>query len=130
MTTSVLIEDKIAGNSSSNKYELELPADRMKVRDLIRAYVIDAVERFNQTPIDRSSRNQSREEMILNPARPTKHTQRRDCEAECNHAFKAFSSNGFFLLVDGNQVSDLDEEVVIKADTTISFLRLTPLVGG
>lgn len=130
MPTSVLIEDKVAGNNSSNKYELALPGDRLRVRDLIRAYVTDSVERFNQTSVDRSSRHQSKEETILNPSRPTKYTQRRDCEAECERALKAFCSNGFFLLIDGTQVSDLDEEVVITSDTTVSFVRLTPLVGG
>lgn len=134
--TSVLVEDKVAGKPPSQKYQLQLPDDRILVRDLIRLYVIDQVERFNlkvasnQTPIDCSSRHQGEEERVLNPSRPIKNQRRRECEAECERAFSAFSANGFFLLVDGNQVNDLDEVIEIKSDTSISFLRLTPLVGG
>lgn len=129
-TTSVFVEDKVAGEPPSQKYQLQLPRERIKVRELIRLYVVDQVERFNQMPVERSSRHQGEEERMLNPARPTKHTQRRDCDAEYERAVSAFNSNGFFLLVDGNQVSDLEEEIAIKSDMTISFLRLTPLVGG
>jgi len=129
-TTSVLVEDKVAGKPPSQKYQLQLPDDRIKVRELIRLYVSDQVERFNQTPIDRSSRHQSDEERILNPSRPTRNTERRNCDAECERAVSAFSSNGFFLLVDGNQVDDLDEEITIKSHTEVQFLRLTPLIGG
>lgn len=128
--TSVLVEDKIAGKPPSEKYRLQLPGERIRVKDLIRLYVVDQVERFNKLPTDCSSRHQSDEERILNPSRPTKHTQSRNCETEYERALSAFSSNGFFLLVDGNQVSELEEELTIKSNTEIAFLRLTPLVGG
>lgn len=131
MATSVLVEDKVVGNKqASQKYQLQLPSERLTVRELITLYVADQVDRFNQTPVDRSSRHQSEEERILNPFRPTKHTQRRDCEAECERALAAFGANSIFLLIDGNQVSDLDEVITIKPNTSVSFLRLVPLVGG
>jgi hypothetical protein len=43
---------------------------------------------------------------------------------------RAFEKQGFFLFVDGQQVSSLDEEVSLHTDSEIRFLRLTPLVGG
>jgi len=129
-TMLVSVEDKIAGKPPSPKYQLQLPGDRIKVRDLIRLYVEDQVERFNLRRPDYSSRLQSEEERILNPHRPTKHTQQRDCDVEYENAVSAFSSNGFFLLVNGHQISDLDEDISVKSDMEISFLRLTPLVGG
>lgn len=130
MATSVLVEDKVAGKQASQKYQLQLPREQLTVRELINVYVQDQVDRFNSTPIDRSSRHQSDEERILNPSRPTQHTQRRDCEAECERALAAFGANNFFLLIDGNQVNDLDEVITIKPNTSVSFLRLVPLVGG
>jgi hypothetical protein len=130
MATLVLVEDKVAGSKQAKKYQLELPSERLTVRELITLFVADQVDRFNETPVDRSSRHQSEEERILNPLRPTKHTQRRDCEAECQRALVAFGANSIFLLIDGNQVSDLDEVITIKPSTSVSFLRLVPLVGG
>ncbi|MBS1952636.1 MAG: hypothetical protein JST89_00475 [Cyanobacteria bacterium SZAS-4] len=129
-TTSVLVEDKIAGKPPSEKYRLHLPGERIKVKDLIRLYVVDQVERHNQRPTECSSRHQGGEELILNPSKPTKSTQPRNCDTEYERALSAFSANGFFLFVDGSQVSELEEEVTIKSNTEVSFLRLTPLVGG
>ena len=42
----------------------------------------------------------------------------------------AGTTNGFFLLVDDRQIEDLDEEVVVTVESTISFVKLVPLVGG
>lgn len=128
--TSVLVQDSVPGKPPSEKYALPVPSNSMTARDLIRLYVTDQVERFNQTPVDRTSRHQSPEERILNPDRPVNYAQRRDSHTECERALQAFSANGFFLLIDDKQVTDLDQEIAIKQDTTVTFLRLTPLVGG
>jgi hypothetical protein len=45
-------------------------------------------------------------------------------------AKRAFYTNGFILLVDDRQVDELDDEIVIRPDTTVTFLKLVPLVGG
>jgi hypothetical protein len=42
----------------------------------------------------------------------------------------AFAGNQIIVLVDDHQVESLDEEIVVRPDTRVSFLRLTPLVGG
>jgi hypothetical protein len=34
------------------------------------------------------------------------------------------------MLVDDRQVESLDEEITLQPNTRVSFLRLTPLVGG
>jgi hypothetical protein len=43
---------------------------------------------------------------------------------------EAFTKNGFFVLVAGRQVADLDEVVDLSAASDVSFVRLVPLVGG
>lgn len=53
-----------------------------------------------------------------------------DWEAQAGIAEQAFAENGFFVIVDGRQVDDLDEPVMLSADSVVRFLRLTPLVGG
>lgn len=45
-------------------------------------------------------------------------------------ALEAFESNAFILLVDDRQVETLDEALEVRDDSTITFLRLTALVGG
>ncbi|MCK4709861.1 MAG: hypothetical protein KAU21_14680, partial [Gammaproteobacteria bacterium] len=51
-------------------------------------------------------------------------------EKQIEVALKAFSGNGFFILIDEMQAEELGQWVTIKPDTIISFVKLTPLVGG
>ena len=53
-----------------------------------------------------------------------------DWERQAATAEEAFARNGFFVLVDGRQVEDLDEELELGADSEVRFVKLTPLVGG
>jgi hypothetical protein len=53
-----------------------------------------------------------------------------DAEKQVYVALDAFQKNGFFVLVDDHQSSSLDQPVHLHSDTKISFVKLTPLVGG
>jgi hypothetical protein len=53
-----------------------------------------------------------------------------DAEKQVYVALDAFQKNGFFVLVDNQQSTALDEAVHLHSDTKISFVKLTPLVGG
>ena len=53
-----------------------------------------------------------------------------DEEKQVYVALDAFQKNGFFVLVDSQQYTSLDEAIQLQADTQISFIKLTPLVGG
>ena len=45
-------------------------------------------------------------------------------------ALAGFQRNAFFLIVDGRQVTDLDEPIAFRTTSQVTFLRLVPLVGG
>jgi len=51
-------------------------------------------------------------------------------EAATKLALEGFRKNAFFLIVDGRQVTDLDEEIPFRTTSRVVFLRLLPLVGG
>jgi hypothetical protein len=53
-----------------------------------------------------------------------------DPEKQFEMAIKAFYSNGFIVLLDDRQVDELEDEIEVRPDTTITFLKLVPLVGG
>ena len=53
-----------------------------------------------------------------------------DEEKQVYVALDAFQKNGFFVLVDNEQCTSLDQTIRLTKDTTISFVKLTPLVGG
>jgi hypothetical protein len=53
-----------------------------------------------------------------------------DAEKQVYVALDAFKKNAFFVLVDNHQCTSLEQQVTLTADTQISFVKLTPLVGG
>ena len=53
-----------------------------------------------------------------------------DAEAQVEVALAAFEANGFVLLVDDRQIESLDAPIALIPDTVVTFLKLTPLVGG
>lgn len=56
--------------------------------------------------------------------------KRSQTDRNVQRALSAFRNNGFVLLVDNRQVGDLDDEVELSENSVVTFLRLTPLVGG
>jgi len=53
-----------------------------------------------------------------------------DAEKQTYVALEAFQKNGFFILVDDEQVTELHQEIKLKKESKISFIKLTSLVGG
>jgi hypothetical protein len=53
-----------------------------------------------------------------------------DPEAYGYRALDAFKRNAFFVLIGNKQVDDLQEVIDLRRENPISFVRLTPLVGG
>jgi hypothetical protein len=45
-------------------------------------------------------------------------------------AIEAFEGNGFIVLVDDYQVQELEDEIALRPETSVTFLKLVPLVGG
>jgi hypothetical protein len=53
-----------------------------------------------------------------------------DWKKQFARAVEAFEANQILILVNDRQAESLDEEFVVGSTTTVTFLRLTPLVGG
>jgi len=104
----VMVRDETpAGRCTSAITLSDIPA-AITLRDLIRTRVRDEVVRHNLP--DRANRV--------------------GWEEKADRAIESFGRNGFFVLVDDRQVTELDEELTLTPDTDIRFVRLTPLAGG
>jgi hypothetical protein len=105
--------------------------DRITLRDLIRTRVREEVALFNAAP-----GTVFRGLVMPVGAEPGSSgfelsTPRRvQWELQAAEALDAFGRNGFFVLVDDQQVVDLDQELKLTADSDIRFVRLVQLVGG
>jgi hypothetical protein len=105
--------------------------ERITVRELIRSRVYQEVKDYNTRRPEyfRSLVQPTDAEQTLNGYK-LRQPRQIDWEKQFEQAITAFERNGFIILVDDKQVSDLEQEIEIKPDTTVTFLKLVPLVGG
>lgn len=130
------ITDDTASGKTTHSLTLDILDETITVRELIRSRVYQEVQDHNRrldapfvglvTPRD--------EERALNGSPEAKAAKRARREIDWKQQFEvachAFERNGFFLLVDDRQAESLDETLTLRHDSRVSFVRLTPLVGG
>jgi hypothetical protein len=134
MSTTLKIKDETTfglGRDDDRDFTLDVPEARITVLDLIRARVYWEVHEYNldQPEYFQGLVQPSDAERSLNGFK-MRRRRRIDPEKQFELAKRAFYSNGFILLVDDRQLDELEEEIEIRPDTTVTFLKLLPLVGG
>ena len=134
MSTTLKIRDETTfglGGDDDRDFTLDVPEERITVRDLIRARVYREVYDYNldQPEYFQGFVQPSDAERSLNGFK-MRRRRRIDPERQFELAKRAFYTNGFILLVDDRQVDEFDDEIEIRPDTTLTFLKLVPLVGG
>jgi hypothetical protein len=127
----ILIRDESLTGKVAREFELELETPALTVRELIRSRIAEEVKLFNSNrSIPYMGLVQPRaEELLLNPVR-SNGLKQKDAAEQAEIALKAFANNGFILLVDKKQYSDPDSVISLQPDSVVSFIKLTPLVGG
>ena len=131
MVTMVKVVDETTRGERTNELTLEFLDERVTAREIIRSRVYQEVTEYNakQGGHFRGLVQPTDAEKTLNGY--TLRTGRRiDWEQQLDRALKAFAANGFLLLVDDRQVTELEEEIRLRHDSTVSFLKLVPLIGG
>ena len=131
MTAALRIFDEVPGADRSAAVTLRLASERTTAREVIRRRVEQEVAAFNASKDDvfQGLIQPSESERLLNGFKLRKR-RALDVEKQVEIALEAFSRNGFVLLFDDRQVEDLDEPVTVTPESSATFLRLVPLVGG
>ena len=128
--TNVMMRDETFAKKAVSELLVRLSCERMTAKELISARVrAEAV--LSAGAISASHRalvEPNAEEKTLN-GNVRKHAVV-SVENQIHKALAAFEDNVFFLLVDDKQIEELDETVIIRPETVVTFLRLTPLKGG
>ncbi|MDQ3942947.1 MAG: hypothetical protein M3254_07570 [Actinomycetota bacterium] len=134
MSTTLTIRDETTSSfgGDNEEFTLDVPTGRITVRELIRARVYGEVRDYNlrQPEYFRGLVQPTDAERTLNGFK-VRRGRRIDPEKQFKRAVESFYRNGFLVLVDDRQVDELEEEIEIRPDTTtVTFLKLVPLVGG
>ena len=131
MTLKIRDETTLSIGGDESGFLLEVPEERITVQDLIRARVYREVHEYNldQPEYFHGLIQPSDAERSLNGFK-MRRRRRIDPDKQFELAKRAFYTNGFILLVDDRQVDELEDEIQLRPDTTVTFLKLVPLVGG
>ena len=131
MAVLLTVRDETTSGDTLQEFALELPRERLTVRELIRSRVYQEVKDFNvRQPAQFPGLIQPGDaEMSLNGVRD-RGPRKVDWKRQFERALTAFRSNQIIVLLDNRQLEELDEEIEIEPGAKVSFLRLTLLAGG
>ena len=127
----VTVCDETSGGKITHELVIDVLTERITVRELIRSRVYQEVQDYNraQPVVFRGLVQPTDAELTLNGFRlPTR--RQIDWQEQFDSALEAFRSLRILVLVNDRQLIDLDDEIEVRPDSRINFLKLTPLVGG
>ena len=127
----ITIKDESFSGQVIHELSLDMQSESTTVREIISARVREEVRLYNERLpeyfkglVKPSEAEQSINGYKLKRPKPI------DSEKQVYIALDAFQKNGFFVLIDTLQSESLDQQVMLHENTEISFIKLTPLVGG
>jgi len=133
MLTKLLIRDETTASlgKAEHTFTVHVSGEKISVRELIRQRVTQEVTEFNshQPAVFRMLVQPNDTERTLNGFKFHK-PRFVDPVEQFEKAMEAFEGNGFIVLVDDYQIQNLDDEIALHPETSVTFLKLVPLVGG
>jgi len=125
------IKDETTGGIVINQTSLSFSNELATVQEIIAARVSAEVDEYNSNLPEyyKGLVQPGEAEVTLNGFK-MKQRKKVDAEKQVFVALQAFNQNGYFVLIDNIQAEGLDQMVVINPNTEVSFIKLTPLVGG
>lgn len=104
---------------------------RTTLRELIRQRVRNEVEAYNATQpeVFRGLVQPEESEQVLNGFR-LKVRRPLDHAVQFDRACRSFANNGFLVLINGVQITELDDEFELSPQCEVEFVKLVPLIGG
>lgn len=129
MPAVLTIRDESLQGEAPHEWSLELLAERVTVRELIRSRVYQEVQDYNLKRTVEPYRGLVRPdatENLLNDRR----SRQIDWRPQFDKAVEAFERRQILILLDDRQLESLEEELEFIPGAAVTFLRLTPLVGG
>lgn len=127
----ITIKDETISGTILRELNLEFESQTITVKDLISQRVLEEVAQYNKKlpQFFNGLIEPNDAEKTLNGYK-LKKRKTIDGEKQVFVALDAFQKNGYFLLINNIQSMDLEQKIELTTETQISFIKLTPLVGG
>lgn len=129
---SINIQEEAFGSNKKANIPISLNSGSLSLKELIRIKIFKRVETINEKIRNNEldSNLTSQKELLLNKYLNTNSVPEVDDEKAFYDALAAFKKNSFFVIVNGQQKTELEEMLELDGTSEILFVRLTPLVGG
>lgn len=126
------VRDENLAGKSMHEFSLEFLTENVTVRELIRSRIYQEVQDYNVHQGQTEFRGLVTPQDVGRPSHgsPAKARREIDWKEQFNRAIEAFEKKQILILVNDHQVESLDDELAIRVDTVVTFIRLTLLVGG
>lgn len=132
MTVEILVKDETTSGDVLGELALQLEAEDTTVRTIIETRVRAEVRAHNASRVLGTFKGlvqPTDAEQQLNRRREPR-SRRVDADAQVATALNAFERGQVLVLIDDLQRIALDDELTLRAGSTVTFLKLVPLVGG
>lgn len=125
---SIIIKDENLSGNILNEITLKFNNEYISALELIRERIKAEIERYKK---DVSSYKNG----LVLPTNLEARLNKKslpdiDLEKQLYIALDSFQKNGFFILVDDEQIESVEQKILVDETTSVSFIKLTPLVGG
>ncbi len=131
------IKEEVFGTGKINEIPIHFSSERITLSDLIQQKVTARIKEVNHNIKTKNTSTffKTSEEQILNKDAIQKRFAKLndgtvDAEKACYEALSGFQRNVFFVILDGKQREDLEEELILTKNSEVRFIQLMPLVGG
>jgi hypothetical protein len=134
MSTTLIVRDETPAGNCVHELPLEFLTETISVRELIRSRVYQEVQDYNikdrmlvpfRGLVQPGCRGGIPDQAGSRVSHPVV-----DWKKQFDTATDAFEAGQILILIDDRQAGSLDETFTIRSGTTVTFLRLTLLVGG
>ena len=127
----ITIKDENFAGKALSQILIEIEKDSCTLKEIIEKRVEAEVEKYNKLlPKYFTGLVQPTESEATLNGYLVGNRRKIDVEKQVFVALNAFQKNSFFVLVDDEQITELDEVIELQSERKISFIKLTPLVGG
>ncbi len=118
------VYDQTVSGERTGKSRLEVPSERITLRELIKRRVQQEVEKSNLRRAEafRGQAQPSGAERILNGYR-LRRFREVDWKPHYEKALRGFRAKGFFVLLNGHQVEHLDEPLTLSPEAEVHFVK-------
>lgn len=133
----ITIKEEVFGTGKINEIPIQFSSERITLSDLIQQKVSAKIKEVNH---DIKTKNispfyKTTQEQVLNQDAIQKRFAKLndgtiDPEKAGYEALSGFQRNVFFVIIDGKQREDLEEELTLTQNSEVRFIQLMPLVGG